>query len=640
MAKRPSLRILGLWLILALSTAVAYWPVLHFGFINYDDPPYVTANPHVLAGLTWKSIVWAFTSAHSATWHPLTGLSHMLDIQLFGLNPQEEHAVNLIFHISNTILLFLFLERITKRIWPSAVVAALFALHPLHVESVAWISERKDVLSTFFGLLCLRAYTGYVSRAGGGVKEKSETRNPKSETNSKPEVETAKHAEYTEKRILADVFRTRSPRFFYVLALVFFALGLMSKPMLVTLPFVMLLLDFWPLRRVELATGNLQSASPSVQHSVTPPLRLVIEKLPFFALTLILSLITFYVQRKSGAMMPSQGAPFGSRLANALVSYVRYLGKTIWPAKLALPYPLEPSWPIYDVAGAFLILLAISVVVLLAARTRPYLAVGWFWFVGMLVPVIGLVQVGMQSMADRYTYLPSVGLFIMVVWTLAESSLNMAKLKFALGMASVLVIGAYAFAARAQVNYWRDSITLFTHAIELYPNADEARGNLALALSNADRLEEAVAHFNIVLQSQPDDAEMNFDIAVALNGLGKTKEAIQHYRHGLLATPNSPDALNNLAWILATNPDPQLRNGKEAVELAEKACRLTDYKRPMFVGTLAAAYAEAGRFSDAVASAEKAIALAESANQSELVTKNRELLQLYRVGKPYRETGG
>jgi protein O-mannosyl-transferase len=612
-------------LILAVSTAIVYWPSIHFGFINYDDGPYVSANPHVLAGLTWQSIVWAFTSAHSATWHPLTGLSHMLDIQLFGLNPQEEHVVNLLFHIANSILLFLLLDRMTKRTWPSAIVAALFALHPTHVESVAWISERKDVVSTFFGVLCLWAYAAY-------VQAKPKVRNPKFETNSKSEVRKPKVQS-------GPISEPRRGRLHYAVALFLFALSLMSKPMLVTLPFLLLLLDVWPLGRFRLSTINLQPATPSLQNSRTPPLRLLFEKLPFFALSLISCVITFYVQRTSGAMMPLKGVPFPDRLANALISYIRYIAKTVWPAKMALPCPLESSWPSYEIAGAFLILLAISILVVLNAWKRPYLAVGWFWFCGMLVPVIGLIQVGMQSMADRYTYLPSVGLFIMAVWTIVESRLNAPKFKFAIGTAAVLIIGFYAFTARAQVNYWRDSITLFTHTIELYPKADEARGNLALALSNAGRLEEAVAHFNIVLQTQPDDAELNFDIAVALNGLGKTKEAIQHYRHGLLATPNSPDALNNLAWILATNPDAQIRNGREAVELAEKACRLTDYKRPMFLGTLAAAYAEAGRFSEAVSTAEKAIALAEGTNQPELVTKNRQLLDLYRAGKPFRDTG-
>jgi len=314
MAKQlPSLTIPALCVLLAFCTAIVYWPAIHFGFINYDDPPYVTANPHVLAGLTWESIAWAFTSAHSATWHPLTGLSHMLDIQLFGLNPREEHAVNLLFHISNTILLFLLLARLTARVLPSAIVAALFALHPMHVESVAWISERKDVLSTFFGLLCLLTYGNYVSR-------KPELRNSKPETNPKS--------------------RTSSGKIYYALALLLFALGLMSKPMLVTLPFAMLLLDFWPLHRFQFASFNPRPATPSLQRSTTPPLRLVLEKLPFFALSVVSSVITFCVQRTSGAMMPVQGAPFGNRLANALVSYVRYLAKTIWPTKLALPYPL------------------------------------------------------------------------------------------------------------------------------------------------------------------------------------------------------------------------------------------------------------------------------------------------------------
>jgi tetratricopeptide (TPR) repeat protein len=609
-------------LCLALSTAIVYSPAMHFGFINYDDGLYVSANPHVIAGLTWNSIAWAFTHAHSATWHPLTGLSHMLDIQLFDMNPHEQHAVNLLLHICNTVLVFLLLDRTTKRRWPSGIVAALFALHPTHVESVAWISERKDVLSTFFGLLSLLAYAAY-------AQARFETPDSKSETISKSQVrkQATSNTPHSE-------LRTAHTAVFYGLCLFLFALSLMSKPMLVTLPFLMLLLDFWPLGR-----GGRNEGQAGKKFNVRCFLPLIWEKLPFLALSLISCVITFYVQRTSGAMMPLKGVPFSDRLANALISYVRYIAKTIWPAKLALPYPLEPSWPGYYVAGAFLILLAISILVVLSARKRPYLAVGWLWFCGTLVPVIGLIQVGMQSMADRYTYLPSIGLFIMVIWTFAESRLNAAKFRFALGTICIVIIGLYAFTARAQVSLWRDSITLFNHTVELYPNADEARGNLALALSNAGRFEEAVAHFKIVLQSQPDDAEINFDIAVALNALGKTKAAIDYYRHGLLANPNSPDALNNLAWILATNPDAQLRNGRESVKLAEKASELTDYKRPIFLGTLAAAYAEAGRFAEAVSTAERAIALAEGTNQPELLAKNRQLLDLYRSGKAYRDTG-
>jgi tetratricopeptide (TPR) repeat protein len=619
--RRPTITIPIICLCLALGTAIVYWPAMYFGFINYDDGLYVSANPHVIAGLTWNSIAWAFTHAHSATWHPLTGLSHMLDIQLFGMNPHEQHVVNLLLHICNSVLLFRLLDRTTKRRWPSGIVAAVFALHPTHVESVAWISERKDVLSTFFGLLCLVAYAAY-------AQAKFEIRNSKSETISKfqvrkPATSNTPHSE----------LRTAHTTVFYSLSLFLFALSLMSKPMLVTLPFLMLLLDFWPLAR-----GARNEEQGEKRFNVRSFLPLIWEKLPFFTLSLISCVITFYVQRTSGAMMPLKGVSFPDRLTNALISYVRYIAKTIWPAKLALPYPLQPSWPGYYVAGAFLILLAISVLIVLTARKWPYLAVGWLWFCGTLVPVIGLIQVGMQSMADRYTYLPSVGLSIMAIWTFAESRLNAPKFRFVLSTLCVVIIGLYAFTARAQVSLWRDSITLFTHTVELYPNADEARGNLALALSNAGRFEEAVAHFKMVLQTQPDDAEINFDIAVALNALRKTKEVIEYYRHGLLANPNSPDALNNLAWILATNPDAQLRNGRESVTLAERASQLTDYKRPMFLGTLAAAYAEAGRFVEAVSTAEKAIALAQETNQPELVAKNRQLLDLYRSGKAYRDT--
>jgi Tfp pilus assembly protein PilF len=655
--------------LLAAATLAVFWPVTRCEFINFDDPLYVTENPHVKQGLTWETVAWSFRASHASNWHPLTWLSHALDVQMFGLNPGLHHLTNLLFHSANTVLLFLLLERMTRRTWPSAMVAALFALHPVHVESVAWVSERKDMLSAFFFLLTLLAYARYAEEIGDRRQE-----------------------------IGAGARKWVRPAIFYLLSSIFFLLGLLSKPMLVTVPFVLLLLDYWPLRRFppsaqapSINPSIHQSIHPSLHRSTTPPLRLVFEKLPFFALSAISCAVTFHVQHASGAVMPLRGMTIAGRVENTLVAYVRYLGKAVWPSGLIVPYPLPRAWPIWAVAGATLLLILISGLVLAPFFTRPSplaprhlplatchpaLAVGWLWFLGMLVPVIGLVQIGMASMADRYTYLPLIGIFVMVVWTASEVSnhrsvvssgkpaapvtsprnrtqntqhasrftfqvssfkFQVSSFSFLLTTAALGVLLACALTTRRQLAYWHDSIALFTHAIELSPAADEARHNLALALSNAGKLEEAIGHFNVVLESQPDDAETHFHLAAALRQRGDVKDAVLHYRQGLRFAPDSPDALNNLAWILATYPDPQLRSGAEAVELAERACKLTAYRKPMLVGTLAAAYAEASRFPEAIAMAEKARALAEQAGQPELAAKNQKLLELYRAGKPYRE---
>jgi len=413
-------------LLLAVGTLLTFCTVARNDFVNYDDPDYVTANSHVQGGLNWENVRWAFTSGHASNWHPLTWLSHMIDCQVFGQWAWAHHLVNVGFHIASTILLFLTLRKMSGALWRSAFVAALFALHPLHVESVAWISERKDVLSTFFLWLTLAAYVCYVEQstvqgprsAGGGTKGRSlksqvpgpklQVPNPKSQLadpgpqGPDPETQGSHFTFY----VLCSTFHV-SPSGVrsYLLALACFALGLMSKPMLVTVPFLLLLLDYWPLERFP---RNLQDS----EHRIS--LALVAEKLPFLALCLASSVVTFLVQRKGGAV--STSLSLAARIGNAVVSYARYMGKMCWPQNLSVLYPHPGHWPIWQVVASSILVVGISGAVVWMSKNRPYLAVGWLWFLGALLPVIGLVQVGIQSMADRYTYIPLIGLFIALVW--------------------------------------------------------------------------------------------------------------------------------------------------------------------------------------------------------------------------------
>ncbi len=608
-------------LLLVLLAAAAYEPVLRCGFVEYDDTDYVTENLKIQNGLTPSSITWAFTTGHAANWHPLAWLSHMLDVQVYGLHPAGHHVTNVVFHALNTLLLFLLLMRMTGACWRAAVVAALFALHPTHVESVAWVSERKDVLSTFFGLLSLWAYAKYAG-------EKSST------VPGAPSL--------------------------YLLALVMFALSLMSKPMLVTLPFLLLLLDFWPLARLRPPLLNPKSWMP-----------LVLEKIPFFLLSGISSVVTFLVQRAGGATVSTTEFSPGARLANVLVAYVRYLGKLFWPADLAVFYPRPAQWPPWQVVGSALILLLITAFVLRFAPGRRYLPMGWFWFLGTLVPVIGLVQVGEQSMADRYAYIPSIGIFIAVVWGVSEFVSARKPLRFLMSAAAVCALAAGFAGTWRQAESWQTTETLFRQAVKATTDNPTAQEALASALSNAGNLDEAKQHilealrlkpdfpeaiitYSVILSRQGDyagarkqlgevlrrgsrDPNAHFALAQACASSGDVTEAIRQYREGLRLKPENSDALNNLAWILATQADPTLRNGAEAVQLAQNACELTHHRRPMLIGTLAAAYAEAGRYSDAVATAQKARELALAEGKKELADKNQELLELYQAGKPYHE---
>ena len=590
-----------LCLFLALATLVVFLPVARQGFVNYDDSDYVTENAHVQSGLTWANVVWAFTTGHASNWHPLTWLSHMLDCQLFGARAGPQHLVSVGFHIANALLLLLLLRRMTGALWRSALVAALFALHPLHVESVAWASERKDVLSAFFFLLTLGAYVRYVEgrRARGEEtgqemeEDKSEVRGPRSEGNPKSEIRNPKspggrpepgcgtthHATRDTRhapRIThhASRFLLLPAPIFYVAALLFFALGLMSKPMLVTLPCVLLLLDYWPLRRFELSTFNPQ---PSTL------LRLTAEKAPFFLLAAALSVITFIVQRKGGAV--STSLPLGGRIANALVSYVRYIDKMFWPVDLSILYPHPGRWPAWQVIASTALLLAIFVAVLWLARRRPYLAVGWLWFCGMLVPAIGLVQVGIQSMADRYTYLPLIGLFIMLVWGLDELVPERTWRGQALAIASVSLLAACALLTVRQIQFWRDSEALFIHAVQvthgnylaynnlgfylssqgrtaeamenyrlslkINPAYEDALNNLGYAFAGQNKYSEAIPLYEAALRIRPNHAEVHNNLGNALSERGKIDEAIQHYLIVLAQKPDHADAHNNLGIALA-----------------------------------------------------------------------------------------
>ena len=587
--------IVGLALI--LITMVVFWPLGRCQFINYDDPVYVTKNLQVQQGLTPAGVLWAFRTTVIANWHPVTCLSHMLDCQLFGLHAGAHHVINLVFHIANVLLLFHVLRRMTGELWAGAVVAALFAWHPLHVESVAWVSERKDVLSTFFGLLAIWAYWRY---ARG----------------------TQRVARY------------------YLLAIVFLALGLMSKPMLVTWPFVFLLLDFWPLGRVPGFALGSPVASGLAARRVTFT-HLLLEKLPFLVLALVFSGITFLTQRGAAAMISEGSFTVPERLFNALVSYVRYLGKTVWPAHLAVFYPYpnypHPQWPVWQVLGSAALLASITVAVLWRARPRPFLAVGWFWFLGTLVPVIGLVQVGNQSLADRYSYIPLIGLFIMIVWGGKSLVGRWRHAQVGLTVAAMVALSACLVVTSRQLRHWRNSEAIWRHDLDVTADSVPAYIGLGYALLDEGKIDEGITEMNKLFQIQPNFAEGHYRIAAALYQQGRIRESMDQYRIMLRYTTNSPLALNNLAWALATAEDPSLRNGEEAVRLGERACALTDYRKPYCIGTLAAAYAEAGQYQDAVKMAEKARALALDSGEKDLAERTQELLELYRAGRPYHE---
>ena len=600
-----------LCLLLAIATILAYSRTFQNGFVNYDDADYVTANKQVQQGLTLDGIKWAFTTGHASNWHPLTWVSHMVDVRLFGLNAAGHHATSLALHVANTLLLFWFLNVATGSKWRSAMVAALFALHPLHVESVAWASERKDVLSAFFFLLTLCFYSIHARARCSDLKAEcssssATTPSLHAKTQRRQEEGKSANSDLEVGSSKSDGGRwTLNGRGSelnvgsYTLSLLCFALGLMSKPMLVTAPFVLLLLDYWPFKRIDLKHGF------SIKQAGT----LILEKLPFFLLAGASSVVTYFVQREGGAV--SVALTVGQRLANAAVAYVRYLRKTVWPDDLSVLYPHPGSWPAWQVVAAAILLVTITAGVLHLAHKqwhgkewRPLL-VGWFWFLGMMVPVIGIVQVGIQSMADRYTYLPIIGLFFGIIWTIAEhrggerSSSErpqtrgravrapIAQTAFSparswIGLCALCVLAMLAF---RQVGYWRDTETLFTRAVQvtkdnylaynnlgyhysgkgkiaesmqfyekslrIKPDYEDALNNMGYALAKLGRHREAIPYYERALRVRPKHVEVHNNLGNALSELGEMEAAIEHYRFALSQKSDHADAHNNLAIALA-----------------------------------------------------------------------------------------
>lgn len=546
-------------LVLAAVTLGIYWPATSFDFINYDDPDYVSYNPIVEHGITREGIAWAFTTGHASNWHPLTWISHMADCNLYGPKSGGHHLTNILFHSANAVLLFLVLFQLTGAPWRSALVAALFAWHPLHVESVAWVSERKDVLSTFFSLLTISAYAAY----GRGSK------NPGSKS-----------------------------KLYYALALLCFTLGLLSKPMVVTLPFVLLLLDFWPLNRFE--NGDIKTRAP----------RLVFEKLPFLALAAIDCVATMWAQKGGHSVVSKAALSIPERIANALVSYVLYLWKMLWPMDLALPYPYSHQWSFFATAGAALILVIITLVALLRARSQPWLIVGWLWFLGTLVPVIGLVQVGIQFMADRYSYVPLIGIFVMIAWAIPAAWTRWPRpgLVFAAIVAAVLMF--LAAGTETQLQYWRNSVTLFSHTVSVTHDNILAEYNLAEALASQGDETDAIVHYQRALAIKPNPVEAQYNSQPqARYNLGliyrirkQWADAASQFRVCMQEDPSLVRAHANLGISLIA-----LHRDDEAKAEFQTAIRIEpsrDTEAQLLVA-LESAYAESGRFDDAVAAAQK-----------------------------------
>jgi protein O-mannosyl-transferase len=520
---------------LAIVTLAIYAQVIGHHFITLDDPTYIQENPMVNRGVTEAGLAWAFTTFYATNWHPITWISHMIDCQLFGMNAGRHLLVNALIHVANTILVFWLLLRTTRALWQSAMVAALFALHPLHVESVAWVSERKDTLSTFFGLLCLIGYTRY-------AKAPSISR--------------------------------------YAWVAITLALGLLAKPMLVTWPFVMLLLDYWPLHRFSAVipskveesrrkTLKLTTRGPSTSLGMTVK-KLIIEKIPLFALVAASAVITFLAQSHGGAVRTFTDAPVGLRLSNALVSYAKYLLLTFWPNDLAVYYPF--AWagiPAWQIIGAALLVIGITAFCFSQRKLRPYLIVGWLWFLGTLVPVIGLVQVGGQIMADRYFYIPSIGLFIALVFGLTDIAKRWRVAPLLRAGIAVGVLLILATLTNAQIHRWRDSFTLFEHTLAVTPPNLRIENSLALAMGANGRYDEAAAHFERTLQIDPNFYDGLVGMGVTRAFQGRIPEAIGYFQAAIRSQSDAPKAHVQLALALWKE-----NNDQAALEEMQRASQL------------------------------------------------------------------
>lgn len=526
-----------IYLGLALITLLLYSQVLFSDFVNYDDPDYVSENPMVQRGLSWEGVVWAFTTGHMGNWHPLTWLSHMLDWQLFGDWAGGHHWVNVLLHVANALLLLRLLQSLTGSLWRSALVAALFAWHPLRVESVAWIAERKDVLSTLFFLLALGAYC---RRA-----RQSEARSPASETEPKPEVRGR------------SAWRAQAPAWGW------YVLSLLSKPMFVTLPVVLLLLDFWPLRRMRVARGDASGENGCDWRG------LLAEKVPFFVLALVSSIVTLIVQQRGGSVSALDAVPLGARVANALAGYVAYLGKLFWPVDLAVIYPMRTHWAAWKLVVAGAILLCVTLAVFARARQQRYAVVGWLWFLATLLPVIGLVQVGLQFIADRYTYVPAVGVFIMLAWGAAEWVGTSRNGRWAAGVVSGLALAACLAVSWRQVSLWQDGVRLFAHTVAVTERNYLAHNNLGHALAVRKRLDEARHHFEKALEYEPNYAQARRNLGTYYRDIGQLETALEHYELAVRLKPGDVTARGLLGSLQS-----QLGRKAAALETYREAVRL------------------------------------------------------------------
>lgn len=629
-----------------LITIIAFEQVRDNRFV-YDDLLYITHNPNVADGLSVESVKWAFTTTYGGNWHPVTWLSHILDCELFGLEPFWPHLENLLLHILNALLLFWILRSMTGAFWRSAFLSVIFAVHPIHVESVAWAAERKDLLCGLFWMLTTIAYIKYARKPCFGG---------------------------------------------YLLVIIFFVLGLMSKPMIVTLPFVLLLMDYWPLARFE----KLQPDGIGNGYKKTSARFLFAEKLPLFVLAAASSVVTFIVQRAEGAMDMLEPMAFDIRIANALVSYITYISKMIYPSRLAVMYP-HPGGELelwYALTSLSIIIL-VSIIALRLGRRNPYFVLGWSWYLGTLVPVIGFVQVGVQSMADRYSYLPSIGFFIIIVWGAAKLAERRRFLKIATTAAAFIIIFLLVACTRKQVQHWKDNFTLFERALlvtedspevlynmgvvmqtehnfdlalqcyrealrqktdyfqasnnignilrqqgkfdeaasyiyralEINSKSPQAHNNLGLVLAAQGNFGEAVVHFRQAVEIAPDLTGARQNLAAALQSSGQYDEAIKHYREILRLNPGHLPSLKDLADILIVHPVPEQRNPAEAIWLAERAAELTKHKSPVILETLAAAYAATGQFDRAVTTIQEAI------NMAPDTSRFNEQLEKYKQGK-------
>jgi protein O-mannosyl-transferase len=644
---------LGICAIIVALIWIVFGQTLRHDFVNYDDKTYVYGNSLVTSGLSLSGLSQAFVDTRTGNWHPLTIISHMIDCEFFDLKAGGHHFTNVLLHTIAAVFLFLWLRKITGSVWRSAFVTALFAVHPLRVESVAWIAERKDVLSAVFFFLTLISYVHYTRARSFGR---------------------------------------------YLMMSILFACGLMSKPMLVTTPSVLLLLDYWPLKRI----GDAKSFW-----------RMTSEKLPLFGLSIASSIITFILQERSTGSIAQ--LPFGWRFQNALVSYVTYIWQTIWPTDLAVFYPHpENHLAVWQVVISAAFLFVITLLAFIFRRSRPYLWVGWLWYLTMLLPVIGIVEIGLQGHADRYTYLPIVGLYIGLTWFVADVARSLPHRKEILATVGSVIVIAFSACSWKQTTYWRNSETLWTHtlavttdndvaltnlgtllmergqlddalsrfqtalalrsrsehqrynlslalihdsvanvlarkgrldeaivhlrqAIEFRPDYPDAHYNLGIALFQKGELDGAIAEWRTTLAMHPYDAEAHTSLGNALVQKGFLREAADHFEKALQAEPDSMVPLNNLAWILSTGPDDAVRNGARAVGLASKVNGLSSDRNPVFVRTLAAAYAEAGQFENAIKTAQRASQLASDAGEHALANRIQEDVDLYQRRTPLRD---